>query len=135
MATMPGRHLPYFGGINTWTTCATKPGIPGAANAARAAVRVRDGGPALTFTTYLTMRYSKLSVIITLLSVPTMFLMITILIFPAIGFLIGIKAYKQYLHERVSPTDRTYLFAAFPMIFAVVVCIVELWFVNMTYRA
>lgn len=81
------------------------------------------------------MGYSKVSVICTLLSVPTIFLMITILVFPAIGFAFGIKAYGQHMRECTNPKDRKPLLAAGPRIFAIVVCILELWFVNSTYRA
>ena len=80
-------------------------------------------------------RYSKLSVIVSLLSIPTIFLLATIIIFPAIGFVLGIKAYKQDTGEQTWPNDQRPWRAALPMALAVALPILELWFVNATYRA
>lgn len=80
-------------------------------------------------------RSAKISFFCTLLSLPTMFLMITILIFPALGFFIGIKAYRQYMNEKKGLEERSTIIAAQPMIFAVVAFVLEICFVNGTYRA
>ena len=81
------------------------------------------------------MRYSKLSVTFSLLSIPTAFLVVTIIIFPAIGFILGVKAYRQDRRGWVLPSDREPWRAAFPMLLAVALPILELLFVNATYHA
>ena len=81
------------------------------------------------------MKFTKLSVICTLLSYPTIFLMITIVVLPALGLIFGAISFRQHMRAAARPEDRRPLIAALPMIFAVVSFVLEIAFVNATYRA
>ncbi len=61
--------------------------------------------------------------------------MVTIFIFPPVGFILGVKAYRQHRRELTNPQDRNLLVAAFPMLFAAMVFALEFWLVSTGYRA
>lgn len=84
------------------------------------------------------MRHStlaKASILCTLLSIPVIWMLVTVFVLPPIGFVLGVRSYRKYKRELTNPQDRNLLVAAFPMGLAAVVFALEYWFLGATYRA
>lgn len=80
------------------------------------------------------MNLAKLSIFVTLLSVPTIFMMVTVFIFPLLGLFIGYLSYrKKTSAARLGRADDTSN-PAMPMYFSVATMVVEIFFINLTYR-
>jgi hypothetical protein len=84
-------------------------------------------------------RSAVTSVACTLVSVPTMFLVVKIFIIPGLGLGLGLffgwKAYRQYMREHPMPESQNRAAASLPMIFASLVLIAEVVFIDSTYQA
>jgi hypothetical protein len=80
-------------------------------------------------------RSAVTSVACTLVSVPTMFLVVKIFIIPGLGLFFGWKAYRQYMREHPMPESQNRAAASLPMIFASLVLIAEVVFIDSTYQA
>ena len=80
------------------------------------------------------MNLARLSIIITLLSVPTLFMMVTVVIFPMLGLLVGYLSYRKKTSENLLARTGGKANAAVPMYFAVATMIVEILFINLTYK-
>jgi hypothetical protein len=83
------------------------------------------------------MSYAAISVICTLLSYPTMFLMVTIFILPPLGFFFGLKSYRQRLRAQTQMGlgEPNRCIAAMPMLFAAASFFLQIYAVNTMYRA
>jgi hypothetical protein len=81
------------------------------------------------------MPYAAISVLCTLLSYPTMFLMVTIFILPPFGFFFGLKSYRQRMRAQTRPDERNRYTAAMPMLFSAVSFFLQIYVVNTMYRA
>lgn len=77
------------------------------------------------------MPYAVISVLCTLLSYPSMFLMVTIFILPPLGLFFGLKSYRQ----RMRQGSRNCYTAAMPMLFAAASFFLQIYAVNTMYRA
>lgn len=80
------------------------------------------------------MPFVFISISLTFLSYITWFLLVTIFIFPPLGFFFGLKAYRQKLRVGLPLTYWGYLSAAFPMIFAAATFIFQVYVTSTEYR-
>ena len=81
------------------------------------------------------MKYGYLSVVCTLLTVPTFFLMVTVILFPMLGLYFGCLSYSAHLQDNPNASSLKKFRAALPMVFAIATFLLGGALITTTYRA
>ena len=72
--------------------------------------------------------------VVGLIVVPTLFMMVTVVIFPMLGLFVGYLSYRKKSSENPLARTAGKANAAMPMYFAVATMVVEILFINLTHK-
>lgn len=76
------------------------------------------------------------SVLLSLLSLPLLWLVLPIFVMPPLAFYCGLVGFKRAVLQAVEPVSLVMqVLYALPMVLAVVVLVLELWIMNTGYKA